>query len=103
MTQDKERVKDNWSYARTNSKGEKIFKRYTDEVLKDATTFLDKKGIDYDVKIDASMLWIYLNNKKYAYYYTTGRWNTYKADGYPTKHYHSRGIEDFYNRFLSKD
>ena len=48
------------------------------------------------------MLRIFYNDNMYSYYYTTGRWAKYmpRNRGYPKKHYRSKGIEDFYNRFL---
>jgi len=92
-----------WHYARTNSKGEKIFKRFTDESMDDAMTFLDEKMIPYEAKFGATMLWIYFDDKKYAYYPTTGRWNKYNYGGYPSKHYSAKGIKDFYYRFLLND
>jgi len=91
-----------WHYVRTNSKGETVFKRYTKETMEDAISFLEVNGIEYEERRGAKMLWVYFDNKKYSYYPTTGRWNKYKKGGYPDKHYMSKGIEDFYNRFLTK-
>ena len=39
--------KDKWVYDRTNSNGEKKFKRYTDENLNDAVEFLEKEVSDF--------------------------------------------------------
>jgi len=91
-----------WSYDRTNSKGEKHFRHDTDETLEDVLEFLQTSNIKYEVKEGAHMLWVYHEDRKYAYYYTTGRWAPYKKylGGYPKKHYHSKGIEDFITRFI---
>jgi len=88
----------NWSYSKTNSKGEAVFRHDTEEDFNFVTDFLDKKNIEYENKLTSTMLWIYYNNKTYSYYPTTGRWGT-RANHY-LKHYHSKGIEDFYTRFL---
>tara|TARA_R110001592_G_scaffold235370_1_gene493409 strand:+ start:1083 stop:1688 length:606 start_codon:yes stop_codon:yes gene_type:complete len=89
-----------WKYGRTNSKGEVIFRHNTDQTVEDVCNFLDEYNIEYEKRLGATMLWIYFKNKKYAYYYTTGKWAPFAARGYPKKHFHSKGIEDFYNRFL---
>lgn len=91
----------NWKFDRRNSKNEAIFKHYTSETLKEVIDFLDKKKLKYDIRHKATMLWIHYKNKSYAYYYTTGRWSPFsKTSIYPEKHYHSKGIKDFYERFL---
>lgn len=87
-----------WSYDRTNSKGEVIFRHDTEEDFEFVINFLKEKNIDYEVKIYANMLWIHYNDKTYSYYPTTGRWGT--RNNHYLKHYHSKGIEDFYTRFL---
>ena len=46
------------------------------------------------------MLKIQSETDSYAYYYTTGRWSPYIIGRFPKKHYHSKGIEDFINRFI---
>jgi len=111
IAQTEDKVKSDYYYVRTNSKGEKILKRDTKEGVEDATAYLDSIGIEYEIKSGARMMWIYIprkdnpdwSDKKYAYYYTTGRWNQFKAGGYPTKHYQSKGIEDFITRFAMKE
>ena len=90
----------NWSYARTNSKGEVIFRHDTDETIEDAINFLKEKGIKYEEKRGATMLWVYSHEQKFSYYYTTGRWSKFSKKRFPKTHYRSKGIEDFYNRFL---
>lgn len=76
-----------------------------DVMYNDSIKFLDSKGIEYESRCGARMLWIYHPEevwKKYSYYYTTGRWSPYKRAKMPKKHYHSKGIEDFVERFLFK-
>jgi len=91
----------NWKYNRINSKGEIIFRHDTNQLLESVMEFLREKNIDFILKEKANMLWIYYKGNKVAYFYTTGRWNTFKANrGYPKKHYSSKGIRDFCNRFL---
>jgi hypothetical protein len=94
--------KDTWVYDRTNSHGEKKFKRYTDENLNDAVEFLEKEGVEYIVKEGATMVWIFILDKRYQYYYTTGRWGVINRNfpGLPKHHYHCRGIQDLFDRFL---
>ena len=89
-----------WSYDRTNSKGEVIFRHDTEEDFNFATTFLDKKNMEYEKRTGGSMLWIHYKDETYSYYPTTGRWAPWTKGGYPNKHYTSKGIEDFYTRFL---
>jgi hypothetical protein len=63
--------------------------------------YLDSNDIEYEVKSGAHMLWVYNNSdKKYSYYYTTGRWSPYGMHHY--KHYQSKNIEDFCSRFLNR-
>jgi len=88
----------NWSYSRTNSKGEVIFRHDTEEDFNFVTAFLDKKNIEYEKKMGGSMMWIYYKDETYSYYPTTGRWQTRR--NHFLGHYHSKGIEDFYTRFL---
>lgn len=92
-----------WRYSRTNSKGKVIFKHDTDETMEDASNFLKEKGIKYEEKKEGSMMWIDYKHKLYSYYPTTGRWAPYNKGCYPDKHYTSKGIEDFYTRFLVAD
>tara|TARA_B100001057_G_scaffold498608_1_gene606191 strand:+ start:2244 stop:2738 length:495 start_codon:yes stop_codon:yes gene_type:complete len=92
----------NWKFNRVNSKGEVIFKHKTNESLDEVVKFLEEKNINFEVKEGARMLWIYFKDNKFSYYYTTGRWSPFIYKSNPKKHYHSTGIEDFYNRFLLK-
>lgn len=91
-----------WKYDRTNSKGEVILRHNTKEVLSFVKEYLDKKDIPYDVRAGAHMMWIHNieQDKSYAYYWTTGRWAPFAKSGRPKKHYRSKGIEDFIDRFF---
>jgi len=89
-----------WRFDRVNSKGEIVWRSNTYEDLEYVTDYLNKKYIKYEVKEKAHMLKIKYKKIFYAYYYTTGRWSPYVENNFPEKHYHSKGIEDFVNRFL---
>lgn len=94
----------NWTFVRTNSKGEPKFKKSTNEDLEFVENYLKNKGIDYEVINKPPMLWIYHEGRKFQYFYTTGRWGEVKHwSKYPKKHYHSNGINDLYQRFLNLD
>ena len=100
----KEKLMSEYTYVRTNSKGDKIFRRDTNESLEAAVEYLEGKGLEYEVREGAQMLWIYAsNNQAYSYYYTTGRWAPFHKGGYPKKHYMSKGINDFVTRFTEKE
>lgn len=90
-----------WTYVRTNSKGKAIFRRDTNEDLEFVEKYLGEHNIDYDLRLGATMMYIYNNdNKRYAYYWTTGRWSPENAIA--KEHYHSKGIDDFVSRFLNR-
>ncbi|BCV01889.1 MAG: hypothetical protein CM15mV47_140 [uncultured marine virus] len=90
-----------WTYVRTNSKGEPIFRRDTNEDLDFVEKYLSERNINYDLRLGATMMYIYNNhNKRYAYYWTTGRWSAENA--ITNQHYHSKGIDDFVSRFLNR-
>ena len=85
----------------TDEKYNWSFKHKTEQSAEYCMEYLDSKGIEYELKEGGSMLWVYKENKKaYSYYYTTGRWAPYSSSGYPYKHFRSRGIADFVNRFF---
>ena len=94
-----------WQYVRTNSKGEKIFRKNTNETFEYVEKYLKDKGIYFESRRGGSMMWVFIDDEKlgthrqYAYYPTTGRWNSWKTSGLPKKHYRSNGIEDFLTRF----
>jgi hypothetical protein len=91
-----------WKFNRVNSKGEVKFKRPTNETLEDVKKHLDKVGVPYEAREGGSMMWIGEEDNKYSYYYTTGRWSKFNPYGMPKKHYQSKGIEDFLDRFYNK-
>ena len=91
-------LKSGYRFDRVNSKGEVIFRRDTNETLEYVEKYLNSKGIKYEVRKGAYMLWI-KKDKWYAYSYTTGRWHPYIENSYPKKHYRSNGIDDFITRF----
>ena len=95
-----EETKYNWKYDRTNSKGETILKHNTNQTLEQVGNFLEDKGIKYEVRGKTKMLWVYTHDTKFCYYFTTGRWTPYVYGRFPKKHYRSKGIKDFYTRFL---
>jgi hypothetical protein len=92
----------NWSFNRVNSKGEVLFSHSTNETVDDVSEYLDSKNINHELTQGAgsTMFWIYFNDNKYAYFSTSGRWAPWNKGGYPSKHFTSKGIEDFCNRFL---
>ena len=90
-----------WKYVRTNSKGDAIFRKDTNETLEFVEKYLKDKDIEYSVNRAASMIWITnQEGREYVYYWTTGRWSkrrmSYKI------HYRSNGIDDFVTRFLNR-
>ena len=89
-----------WQYVRTNSKGKAIFRRDTNEDLDFVEKYLSERNIDYDLRLGATLMYIFNNEgKRYAYYWTTGRWSAENA--ITDKHYNSKGIDDFVSRFLN--
>ena len=92
----------NWKFNKINSKGETLFKHTTDESVDYVIEFLENENIKYELTeaANSTMFWIYFKYNKYAYYSTTGRWAPFNKGKYPSKHYTSEGIKDFYNRFL---
>ena len=88
-----------WSYSRTNSKGEAKFRHTTNESVEDVMAYLEEQDIDFEYMEGASMLWIYCKKGAYSYYYTTGRWAR-QTRGRPPKHYVAKGIKDFLERFI---
>ena len=90
-----------WKFVRKNSKGEAILRRDTNESLDDVLEYLKDKNVAVEVHPKATLLSIYVGCYRFEYYWTTGRWAN-RRDGYPKKHYHSKGIADFFERFLSQ-
>ena len=93
----------NWVYDGNDGEGSAFFKHKTHQTAEYVMDYLDSKGIEYELKEGGSMLWIYKKSKAYAYYYTTGRWASCTKGGYPSKHFRSKGIVDFINRFFNAE
>lgn len=90
-----------WTYVRTNSKGKRIFRRDTEESLEFVEQYLTEKKIPYELREGATLMYIFnRDGRRYAYYWTTGRWSADNA--IVDEHYHSNGINDFVTRFLNK-
>ena len=90
-----------WKYVRTNSKGDAVFRKDTNESLEFVENYLKEKEIEYCINLPASL--IYIENeegREYVYYWTTGRW--YRRKPKYKVHYHSNGIDDFVTRFLNR-
>ena len=93
-----------FEYDGRDSDGNPTFKHYTEQSLEYVTGYLDSMNIEYEPVKSARMLWIHYADRSYYYYYTTGRWARYYSGSRPKKHYRSKGIVDFINRFvLEKD
>jgi hypothetical protein len=99
---DSDSKKEGWVYVGTNSKGERKFRKYTNESLDFVTDYLDSKGLAYMVHEPQALVFIYKEkdpsseySSRYSYYYTTGRWGSDKR----RKHYHSDGIEHFITKY----
>ena len=90
-----------WKFVRKNSKGEAILRRDTNESLDDVLEYLKDKNVTVELYPKATLLSIYVGWRRFDYYWTTGRW-CQRREGYPKKHYHSKGIADFFERFLSQ-
>lgn len=97
--------KSEWVFVRKNSKGENIFRRDTHQTAEHVANVFNEKEIPFDFFKSASCFKLYndRDNKCYQYYYSTGRWGVYKWDRRPTKHYHSKSVEDFLERFFFKE
>jgi hypothetical protein len=95
---------DKWYWAGTDSKGKNKFKHYTNQDLFAVTDFLDSKNINYIIGDSSTTVNIYSYADKFQYFYTTGKWSVYKKrpSNYKKKYYHSKNIEDFYERFFLK-
>ena len=90
-----------WEYVRTNSKGEAIFRRDTDDDFDFVCSYFEDKDIPYKFK-EGGNVFIIKNKtgKDYVYYWSTGRWSPkHKSNKI---HYHSKGVEDFVTKYLNK-
>ena len=94
--------KSEWVFVRRNSKGENIFRRNTNQTAEYVANVLNDKEIPFVYSEAGSCFRIYneTKNSNYQYYPTTGRWGVYFYQKRPTKHYHSKSIEDFLERFF---
>lgn len=94
------RVND-YQYYKTNSKGEAVFRRNTNQNLEEVKKYLNEHDIRYENRLEATALKIY--NKKehhYIYYWTTGRWKPYDRKKAP--HYRSNSVQDFVKKYLNR-
>ena len=62
---------------------------------------LENNNCTYDPLLGAHLLRVYSpKGREFYFYYTTGRWSG-KHNGYfSKKHYRSRGVDDFLERFV---
>ena len=93
-----------WVFVRKNSKGENIFRRDTNQTAEYVANVLNEKEVAFVYSESGSCFRIYneKEDRNYQYYPTTGRWGVYFYQKRPTKHYHSKSIEDFLDRFFFK-
>jgi hypothetical protein len=96
--------KSEWVFVRRNSKGENIFRRDTHQTAEYVADVLNEKEIPFVYSEAGSCFRIHneAEGRNYQYYPTTGRWGVYFYQKRPTKHYHSKSIEDFLDRFFFK-
>ncbi len=93
--------KNDWKYVRTNSKGEAVFRRDTGQSLEHCIDYLTTNGLTYEVVESAHLIVIYSKaDRPYMYYWTTGRWSPRRKNY--RQHFHSKGIEDFVEKYLNK-
>ena len=90
-----------YQYSRTNSKGEAVFRRDTNQNLEEVKEYLHRRDIRYESRSKATALKIYNKEERpYIYYWTTGRWKSYNGKRSP--HYCSNSIEDFVTKYLNR-
>lgn len=90
-----------YQYSRTNSKGEAVFRRDTNQNLEEVKEYLYRHDIRYEDRLKATALKIYNKEERpYIYYWTTGRWKPYNGKIFP--HYRSNSIEDFVTNYLNR-
>lgn len=90
-----------YTYVRTNSKGEAVLRRDTEDTFEFVVQYLKEKDIEYEYRDGATMFILWNDaDVRYVYYWTTGRWavKTRKIN----KHFSSKGIVDFVERFLNR-
>ena len=94
--------KSKWHFQGLDKNKKPKFVQYTNAVLSEVSAFLDNKNVKHIISEKALKIDVYSHASKYFYYYTTGRWAV-ASDNYTKAtriHYRSKGIEDFYKRFL---
>jgi|DEB0MinimDraft_10_1074344.scaffolds.fasta_scaffold121703_2 hypothetical protein len=97
--------KSEFYFVRKNKNGEAVFRRDTNESVEHVAAVLNKNGIPFQYKEKGYCFVLYRADTRryYQYFHTTGRWGMYRQGGIrPEKHYHSKGIQDFLDRFFSK-
>ena len=52
-----------WQYVRTNSKGEKIFRKDTNETFEYVEKYLKDRGIQFESRRGGSMMWIFIDDE----------------------------------------
>jgi len=99
-TEDK--TESNWVYVGYGKKTGPKFRRYTGETLEYIKDYLNNLGVPFRVENNGNLLFIYKESEpegrfspRYSYYPTTGRWGKDNR----SKHYHSKGIEDFMTNY----
>jgi len=90
-----------YQYFKTDSKGDPVFRKDTDQTLREVEIYLKESDITYEYRLGATALKIYNEqDKPYIYYFTTGRWKPYNGKRAP--HYHSDSIQDFVKKYLNR-
>ena len=98
-------VKSEWTFVRVNSNGDVILRRDTNQTPEHVASVLNERSIPFEFSSSGNVFKVYNEKSKklYQYYHTTGRWGAYRLNKYPAKHYHSKSIEDFLDRFFNKE
>jgi len=91
-----------WRFVKKDKDGNPVFRRDTNETAEYVASVLNNKDIPFVFQEKGSCFRIYSEekDKNYQYYHTTGRWGVYKGTTRPSKHYHSKSIVDFLDRFF---
>ena len=74
------------------------------EKVESIRSVLEEKNIAYAYSEQAKMFKLYNEEtgKTYQFFYTTGKWGVYRMNDFPNKHYNSKSIQDFLERFFYK-
>ena len=91
-----------WKFIRVDKEGAPVFRRDTNETAEYVGKVLNELGIPFVFQNTGSCFRIYNEEKRknYQYYYSTGRWGVYNGWTRPSKHYRSKSIKDFLERFF---